>query len=293
MILRSQVHHPNDVTLGYLINVMPEELHKCLGLPGKFVKNYPRRIIRRDGSEREMDWLMLAEPDNKTLFEKILINVEFQSSRVGKDKIKTMFDYKDYSKTYYGLPVLTIVVITNDYKYSEKEYSKVPSDIFKPHYIHMNDEEVTEKLKNIENNIDNLSDYEAINMVLLPMFASKKLACEVTEKLVKLFKKNKTLNGTFRSDIAFALSLMVKKYFDSTKKAKEMLKMMNPEVKDSRLRDVIEFEVNYAIKTAEKEYNEKINKQEQKINEQKNEIIQIDKENERLKGILESHNISY
>ena len=69
-----------------------------------------------------MDWLMLVEPDNETLFEKILINVEFQSTRVTKDKIQTMFDYKDYSKIYYGLPVLTVVVITNEYEYSEKEY---------------------------------------------------------------------------------------------------------------------------------------------------------------------------
>ena len=282
MILRREIHHPDDITIGYLINVMAEKLHHRLNLPGRFVKNYPRRIIRRDGSEREMDWLMLVEPDNETLFEKILINVEFQSTRVTKDKIQTMFDYKDYSKIYYGLPVLTVVVITNEYEYSEKEYYKVVSDIFKPVYIHMNDEKVNENLKNIEKNIDRLSDDESLDMVLLPMFASEKQACKVTEKIVNLFRKNKSLKGTFRNDIAFALSIMVRKYFDLTEKGKELLNMMNPEVTDSRMKDVIEYEVNYAIKAYEKE-----------IEEKDKELTKQSEENKRLKEILKSHNISY
>ena len=225
---------------------------------------------------------MLVEPDNETLFEKILINVEFQSTRVTKDKIQTMFDYKDYSKIYYGLPVLTVVVITNEYEYSEKEYYKVVSDIFKPVYIHMNDEKVNENLKNIEKNIDRLSDDEALDMVLLPMFASEKQACKVTEKIVNLFRKNKSLKGTFRNDIAFALSIMVRKYFDLTEKGKELLNMMNPEVTDSRMKDVIEYEVNYAIKAYEKE-----------IEEKDKELTKQSEENKRLKEILKSHNISY
>lgn len=210
MILRPTVHHPNDVTIKYLIDVMPNKLHHRLELPRKFVKNYPTSIIRRDGSEREMDWLMLVEPDNVTLFEKILINVEFQSSKVDEQKIEVFADYRNYAKTYYGLPVLTVVVITDGYENSQKEYSRVSSDILRPHYIHMEESEVIERLNNIKENKDNLSDDEAIDMVLLPMFASKKQAGYVTEELVKLFGKNKSITGIFRNDIAFALSIMVK-----------------------------------------------------------------------------------
>lgn len=147
MILKPKVHHPNDVTIKYLIDIMPEKLHHYFNLPGKFVRNYSRTLIRRDGSEREMDWLMLVEPDDEILFEKILINVEFQSSSVGKEKIKTIADYKDYSKTYYGLPVLTVIVIMDGYESSELEYSRVSSDILKPLYIHMEWGRINRKIK--------------------------------------------------------------------------------------------------------------------------------------------------
>ena len=79
----------------------------------------------------------MVEPDNCRLFEKILINVEFQSYKVTKEKIKIISDYKDYAKLYYGLPVLSIIIITDDYESSEIEYSSVSSDILRPIYIHM------------------------------------------------------------------------------------------------------------------------------------------------------------
>lgn len=300
MILNPEVHHPDDVTIGYMIDVMAEKLHHRLGLPGEFVKNYPTRIIKRDGSEREMNWLILVKPDNKTLFEKILINVEFQSSRVDKSKIESLVDYKDYSKTYYGLPVLTVVVITNGYENSEKEYSRVESDIFKPVYLHMSQAEVIENLNNLEKNIDNLSEDDAIDLVLLPMFASKKLAKEVTEKVVHLFRKNTNITGVFRNDIAFALSIMIRKNFDLTQKGKELLNMMNPEVRNSRMRDVIDYEIDYARKAFEKELQEELSKKDKEISKKDNELSEKDnelsitnKENEKLKAILDKHNIAY
>lgn len=289
MILKPEVHKPDDVTIGYLIDIAPEKLHSRLNLPGKFVKNYPTRIIKRDGSEREMDWLMLVEPDYKTLFEPILINVEFQSSKVTKKKIKAMADYKDYSKTYYGLPVLTVVVITDGFENSELEYCKVSSDVFKPLYIHMNEDEVIKRLKNIEEKItnhENLSDDDAIDIVFLPMFAPKNKAQEITEKITRLFRRDESLTGTFRNDIGFALSLMIRKHFDLTPKGEELLKMMNPEVSNSRLRDVIDYEVDYARKAFEKELKEKDEENAEKLAKKDNEI-------KFLKEKLEENNISY
>lgn len=70
LILKPEIHHANDVTIKYLIHILPNKIHHYLKLPGKFVRNYSTRLIRRDGSEREMDWLMLVDPDNETLFGK-------------------------------------------------------------------------------------------------------------------------------------------------------------------------------------------------------------------------------
>ena len=262
MILKSVVHHPNDVTIGYLIDVIPEKLHHYFKLPGKFVCNYPTRIIRRDGTEREMDWLMLVEADNITLFENILINVEFQSSYVSKEKIKVIADYRDYSKTFYGLPVLSVIVIMDGFESSELEYRRVSSDILKPEYIHMECDEISEKLNNIEEKIINhklLIDDEALDMVFLSMFAPKDKASSVCEKIVRLFPDNKSIDGVFRADIAFALTIMVRKYFDLTPKGKELLELLKPEVENSRLRNVIEYEVDFIRKSYEKEIAERDN----------------------------------
>ena len=125
----------------------------------------------------EMDWLLLVEPDGHRLFEKILINVEFQSSSVTKDKIKIISEYKDYAKTYYGLPVLTVIIITDGYNSSELEYSRVDSDILKPIFIHMSFDEIIERLNNLEEKILNhkeLSEDDGLDMVFLPMFSPKK-----------------------------------------------------------------------------------------------------------------------
>ena len=62
---------------------MPEKLKDYFKLPGKFISNFPTKIFRRDGSEREMDWLMLVE-DGRGEF---LIHAEFQSYAVDDEKI--------------------------------------------------------------------------------------------------------------------------------------------------------------------------------------------------------------
>ena len=227
----NRVHHVNDVTNVYFSNVIPKVF-------------YTTRIVKRDGSEGEMDWLILVEPDGHRLFEKILINVEFQSSRVTKEKIKIISEYKDYAKTYYGLPVLTVIIITDGYEYSEVEYSRVDSDILMPIFIRMDFDEIIERLNNLEEKILNhieLSEDDGLDMVFLPMFAPKKEGKWITEKVLHLFNMD-----------GYGISLMVKKYFKSTSKAEELLKMLEEKVNDSKLRIVAEFEEDYARQVYER-----------------------------------------
>ena len=251
----NSVHHVNDVTNVYFSNVIPKVLHRYFRLPGNFVRNYTTRIVKRDGSEGEMDWLILVEPDGHRLFEKILINVEFQSSRVTKEKIKIISEYKDYAKTYYGLPVLTVIIITDGYESSEVEYRRVDSDILKPIFIYIDFDEIIEKLNNLEGKILNhieLSEDDGLDMVFLPMFAPKNEGKWITEKVLNLFNMDKTLKKPFRGHIGYGISLMVKKYFKSTSKAEELLKMLEEKVNDSKLRIVAEFEEDYARQVYER-----------------------------------------
>ena len=320
MYLANKVHHVNDVTNIYFSNVIPKILHRYFGLPGKFVRNYTTRIVKRDGSEGEMDWLLLVEPDGHRLFEKILINVEFQSSRVTKEKIKIISEYKDYSKTYYGLPVLTVIIITDGFESSELEYSRVDTEVLKPIYIYITLDEIMERLNNLEEKILNheqLSEDDGLDMVYLPMFAPKKDAKWITEKILHLFNSDSSLRSPFRGHVGYGISLMIKKYFRSTRKAEELLKMLEEKVNDSKLRIVAEFEEDYARQVYERklaENKEAIAKLDSKLSkldsalaeksnalaekdsalaEKDSALAEIEEENKFLKAKLEEYGISY
>ena len=288
MILKKDIHHPNDVMNKYFENVMPEKLKDYFKLPGKFISNFPTKIFRRDGSEREMDWLMLVE-DERVEF---LIHAEFQSYSVDDEKIEIIADCTDYSKIYYGRPVLTVIIMTEGYGSSVKEFKRTSSDILKPIYICMSEEEVIERLNNLEEKILNhkkLTDDEALDIAFLPMFAPKNKAHDITEKVTQLFREDTSLTGAFRNDIAFGLSIMIRKYFDLTPKGKELLKMIEPELDASKLRDVIDFEVDYIIRSYEKELSEKdmvLAEKDMVLAEKDTILVEKDKEIEELKARL-------
>ena len=88
------------------------------------------------------------------------------------------------------------------------------------------------------------------------MFSSRSNAEYITERITRLFSEDVSLKGAFRYDIAFALSIMIRKYFDLTPKGKELLSLIEPELSKSKLRDVIDFEVDYVRKSYEKDVSE-------------------------------------
>ena len=101
MVLKKNIHHPNDAMNKYFSEIIPEKLKNYFNLPGRFEGNFPTKIFRRDGSEREMDWLILVKRDCHELFEEMLIHVEFPSYIVDGDKMEVIADCTDYSKIYY------------------------------------------------------------------------------------------------------------------------------------------------------------------------------------------------
>ncbi len=292
MIATKEVHHPNDITNIYFTQVIPEILHRYFRLPGRFLRNYTTRIVRKDGSEWEMDWLILVEVYVNGSFERILINVEFQSSRVTKEKIKIISDYKDYAKTYYGLPVLSVVIITEGFESSEKEYSIVDSEILRPVYFYITEEEIIKRLNNLEEKINNnieLSDDEGLDIVFLAMFASSKGAEEITKKLAKLFCKDKTLREPLKDYIGYGLSIMIDKNIKNTHEKKELLKMLEPKVDNSKLRMVAEYEMDFQRRLHEEELAEK----DEVISEKDEVISEKDDEIKVLKQKLRENGIKY
>ena len=148
------------------------------------------------------------------------------------------------------------------------------------------------KLNNLEEKIINqeqLSEDDGLDMVFLSMFAPKNEGKWITEKILHLFNMDNSLKKPFRGYVGYGISLMVKKYFNSTSKAEELLKMLEEKVNDSKLRIVAEFEEEYARQVFERKLAEK----EKAISEMDSALHNIEKENILLKAKLKENGISY
>ena len=93
--------------------------------------------------------------------------------------------------------------------------------------------------------------------------------------------------------LGYGISLMVKKYFKSTSKAEELLKMLEEKVNDSKLRIVAEFEEDYARQVYERKLAEKDKALAEKDEEIRVMLERKDDEIKVLKARLEENGISY
>lgn len=168
----------------------------------------------------------------------------------------------------------------------------------------MNWEILNERLNNLEKKIpkqEPLSDDEALDMVFISMYAPKEYARQVTEKIVRLFSSDESITSILGLDIACALSFMVKKNFGSTSKGEELLNMIDEKYLDkSAIRDIIDFEVDFARKSYEKQLEERDNtiaekdsaiaEKDSAIAEKDNIILKKDEEIASLKAKLNKLN---
>ena len=87
---------------------------------------------------------------------------------------------------------------------------------------------------------------------------------------------------------------MIRKYFPNVSKAKELLKLVEPELISSRLRDVVDFEVDYIKRSYEEEISEMgdvIAKMSSALAEKENAIAEKDREISILKAKLKENGI--
>lgn len=269
MILKENIHHPNDRSFAFARLVFPPLLHKYLKLPGEYVESCPTTVITRDMRKLEMDWLMYVKADNETLFEDILINVEQQTKPVREEKIKDIVDYRDYSKTTYGLSVLNVVLVNEDPKYSIRRYEITESDIIEPKYIYFNWEEIEERLNNLKTKIENnlkLNENETLDIAFLPMFCPKDKGQWVTKEVCRLFTLAKFENEKLKQDITPIMEVMINRYCKNPNEKEELILMTIDEILEDAHRKMSELD-------------------KKEIEKLKQEVQRLKQENEQLKGL--------
>lgn len=204
MSIKVKNHHIKDRMLRATHNLYPAELHENLKLPGVFLKKCELVIITYDNREVEPDIVMFVGPDNETIFENTILILEHQSYVVDKDKIRVMKEYQDNTSYQTHYPVYVMVVTSLDLDKFEKVYARSPSDIFIPGSISLKQGSVTQRLNNLKFHIKNqkqISDVDALDFVLILVFAPPGYDEKLFEEVCSLLKVETTIKGQLRQDI--------------------------------------------------------------------------------------------
>jgi len=271
MILREEIRHSNDRSFTYARLIFPGLLHNYLKLPGNYEYSCQTTILTRDMRKLEMDWLLYVTADNEKLFQNILINVEQQSTPTKIEKMEDIVEYRDYSKTLYGLPVLTVILTTADPEKSIECYEITESDILKPIYIYFSWNEIKERLNNLKNKVRNnekLNEDETLDIAFLPMLVEDGKGKYVTDELCNVYRNAEFENELLKNDISHILEVWINKYFKNPKEKEEMLKMTIDEIRDNAINELLK---------PEREENEKLKTKNEKL-ENKNEKLETEKE---------------
>ena len=306
MILQEKIRHSNDRSFTYARLIFPGLLHRYLKLPGNYEYSCQTTILTRDMRKLDMDWLLYVTADNERLFQNILINVEQQTTPTNTEKMEDIAEYRDYSKTLYGLPVLSVILTTIDPKTSLEYIEITESDILKPIYIYFSPEEVKERLNNLKNKVENnekLNEDETLDIAFLPMFVEPAKGKWITDEVCRIYREASFENELLRNDISHIIEVMINKYFENPKQKDELLKMTIDEIRDQAINELLKperkqiQELNEKLEKNNKELeknNKELEKNNKELNDLKNNIqnainsIENTKENENTLQILNS-----
>ncbi|MBR0270531.1 MAG: hypothetical protein IJQ68_00830 [Methanobrevibacter sp.] len=268
----------NDISIKYAEIMFPKHLHHFLGLPGEFLKPCPTHLITADKRDLDMDILYHVYTDRN-----LLINLEQQTTPVRDDKILALCQYRDYSKTNYGIPVLSVVVSSVDPSKSINRFELTKSDIIVPQYFFISWDgtiEILNKIENIISNNDELEYDDALYLAFLPIFAPKNHAESLVERSCHLFSKA-NIDHYFKRELVFVVKIMIEKHIGDKSKVNELKELINlDEAVDEVLLSVaLNEDLNAKLKEKEREFMSELNKKDTEFK------LELDKKDNDLKNM--------
>ena len=293
-MMEEQNHNPKDYCFRYMVDVYPRESHEILNFPGSYVNKIKRMVYTEDGRNLEMDCAQLIMPEGEITC-KSTINVEHQSTLPSKNKIDTIYDYKIGLIHETNLPSNSII-ITHINPGKDKIWKKSHDQVYYNHYIVIDDEDISKRLKRLTNIIENNNDLSitnALNFAVIAIFVEGKQKKKIMEKLVQLFTKIQ-IDSTLQINLHHILKKMIKKHFENDKnKCKEMLTMISEsifgtnyegltckEIDELRIKEKEEEIEHYKqqIEQKDKQYKQQIEQKDQEIEQKDQEIENLKKQ---------------
>lgn len=231
MIRKRLIHQPYDFAFKMMYEEFPKELHEELKVPGVFVRKTDVKVLLN-----YMDASYIVDPDFEIIFERVIVNMEHQSTPVGKPKIYIMTDYEIKNINSENLPNLSVVASHLQIESHEQSISRTSSHILKPYYLDLGSNDNQKrliKLNQIINNNEKITDNTALNLGIIVLFAPRDRALEITEKVVELYIKIKNKLSEKMEFVLFSvLYAMIDAYCDNQGDFERLINMI--EEKTSR-----------------------------------------------------------
>lgn len=227
-IMNEKNDNPRDSSFRFLQKYHAEAQHISLRYPGKFVKSLGTETFTVNNRTLTMDGAELVNPD-ETLPCQSTINPEQQTKPVTSGKKDSMYDYKLQLIFKHKKPSLNVIVTHKGDKDHTVIYES-HGDAFKVYYRVFNDDEISERLSTLKDNIKNkkhLSEIEALDFGYVLIFAQENKAKAYSNDVAELFKEVKYLDISMQIDIHYVLKKLIRLHFrDDENKTRELLTMI-------------------------------------------------------------------
>lgn len=231
MCRKHRIDKPYDFAYRIMHNEFPQELHNQLKIPGKFKRKSNVKVHMNDGRILEMDSAYIVEPDYKEIFEPMAVNCEHQSGPVDLEKIKIIGYYGIQQMHDENLPQLSVIASHIEKEKHVQMYQRSPSDIVQLYFLDLGWEDNKKRLNNLNyiiNQQDCLSDEDALNIGIIPLFAPRDCACEITEKSIVLYGNVVSmLSQRMKFTLYSVLHVLTDAFFDDENEFRRVMTMLD------------------------------------------------------------------
>ena len=270
-----KMYHLNDRTMKYKTSAQTKRQHQYFGLPGTFKKRLPQEISFPNLDVGRADEFYYTE-------EGLIIDFEEESDVITPKTMEKFSKYAIFASYRYKGRIYLVVLCHKDPKKEFEYFEYAPSLYIKVHYIHISQAELWARYENIINNVIHkikLTEMEALDMAFVSKFISKEHAPMIVESLSNIFSDAIIDDELLKIDVGAILGGMIQKNFKSIEKQNRLMEKID-------MRQIN----NYLEELVYDEFGDVLDKRDEKIEAQAQEIESNKKEIKVKDAELESKN---
>ncbi|HAJ78012.1 MAG TPA: hypothetical protein DCO89_02995 [Clostridiales bacterium] len=223
------IPQPFNYSFTLMFEEYPEQFIEVLKAPGKFVKKANTQVKLPDGKTGEMDCPYIADPDYKTLFERVIVIMEHQRLAVTLPKNIMISNYAIQGVADEKLPFYALVASHIESSKHHREYDRTASFIIRLQFLDLGERDNWERLNSVRNKLKfnkKLSVKAGLNLGIAAVFAPEHCAKERTREALHYYQESEIASKKLEYVLYSVLNCMIDAYFDEEKEYQRMIKML-------------------------------------------------------------------